>query len=251
MIMATLYDDKMAQIFDAMYQVFIDYDAEYQFYKQFIDTTKSRNVLEIGCGTGNLAQRFITNNYDYLGIDFSQSMIDIAEARNPNGCFIEADMRNFNLKLSYDSILITGRSTSYLITNDDVKSAFSSVFKNLTKDGIFIFDFIDANRYIPFIYKNKNITHEATIDGKKYRRIGNWVPTLKTENFMLDWSANYYEIIDNEEKLISEDFSTVRVFTLNEIELFLFQNGFEIIETIDRKTYAYDTYVIVAKKILT
>lgn len=246
--MATLYDGKMAEIFDAMYQVFIDYDQEYQFYDQLIT---SKNVLEIGCGTGNLAKRFLANNYDYLGIDYSKSMIEIAETRNPNGSFIEADMRNFNIKLPYDSILITGRSTSYLITNDDVNLTFSSVFKNLTKNGIFVFDFIDANRYIPYIFKNKNIIHEATIDGKKYRRIGNWVPTPKTENFMLDWSANYYEIINNEEKLISEDFSTVRVFTLNEIQLFLFQNGFEIIQTIDRKTYAYDTFVIVAKKIQT
>ena len=36
--------------------------------------------------------------------------------------------------------------------------------------------------------------------------------------------------------------------TLNEIELFLYMKGFEILEVIDRKTYAFDTYVIVAKK---
>jgi hypothetical protein len=49
--------------------------------------------------------------------------------------------------------------------------------------------------------------------------------------------------------LIANDFSTVRVFTLNEIQLFLYLNNFEILKTIDRKTYAYDTYVIVAKAI--
>jgi hypothetical protein len=32
------------------------------------------------------------------------------------------------------------------------------------------------------------------------------------------------------------------------MQLFLYLNNFEIIKTIDRKTYAYDTYVIVAKK---
>ncbi len=48
--------------------------------------------------------------------------------------------------------------------------------------------------------------------------------------------------------MIAEDFSTVRVFTLNEIQLFLYMKGFEILEVIDRKTYAFDTYVIVAKK---
>jgi hypothetical protein len=62
----------------------------------------------------------------------------------------------------------------------------------------------------------------------------------------VDWTAKYY-IIQEQEK-INCDFSTVRVFTLNEIQLFLYLNKFEIIKTIDRKTYAYDTYVIVAKK---
>ena len=64
----------------------------------------------------------------------------------------------------------------------------------------------------------------------------------------MEWTAIYYTIQDNEKEVIAEDFSTVRVFTLNEIELFLYMKGFEILEVIDRKTYAFDTYVIVAKK---
>lgn len=236
----------MAEIFDAMYQVFIDYDQEYQFYDQLIT---SKNVLEIGCGTGNLAKRFIENKQDYLGLDYSQSMLTIAEERNPNGSFIRADMRDFSVKLPYDSILISGRTTSYLISNEDINNTFASVYKNLTQNGFLIFDFIDANRYLPYVLKNKDIKHEAKVNDKLYFRIGNWVPTPKSENFMLDWSAKYYEVKDNKRTLLSEDFSTARVFTLNEIQLFLYQNNFEIIKTIDRSTYAYDTFVIVAKKI--
>lgn len=248
--MATLYEGKMAEIFVAMYQVFIDYDEEYQFYNQFLSINNSRNILEIGCGTGNLAKRFIENKHDYLGLDYSQSMITIAEERNPNGGFIQADMRHFSVKIPYDFILITGRTTSYLISNDDIHNTFSSIYKNLTQNGILIFDFIDANRYLPYVLKNKDIKHEALVNEKKFYRIGNCVPAPKTENFMLDWLARYYQIINNKSELITDDFSTVRVFTLNEMELFLYQNGFEIIKTIDRKTYAYDTFVIVAKKIL-
>ena len=66
---------------------------------------------------------------------------------------------------------------------------------------------------------------------------------------MLEWTAQYYTLKNNKKEIIADDFSTVRVFTLNEIQLFLFLNGFEIIQTIERKTYAYDTYVIVAKQI--
>ncbi len=246
--MATLYEGKMAEIFDAMYKIFINYDEEYLFYNDFVTANNSKNVLEIGCGTGNLAKRFIQNKTDYLGLDFSQSMINIAQIRNPNGNFVQADMRNFKLNQSFDSTLITGRTTSYLISNEDIHNCFSSVFKNLSQNGFLIFDFIDANRYVPFVLKNKNIKHEAQINGELFRRIGNWTPTPKSENFLLDWTAKYYKIINKKENLIFEDFSTVRVFTLNEIEIFLYKNGYEIIKTIDRKTYAYDTYVILAKK---
>ncbi|WP_310555507.1 class I SAM-dependent methyltransferase [Flavobacterium sp.] len=245
--MASLYDGEMAKVYDLMYQTFVDYDEEYHFYNTLIVKNNCKNVLEIGSGTGNLAKRFYENNFDYLGLDFSQDMINIAKERNPNVTFIQSDMRNFSLTKKKDSIIITGRTTSYLITNEDVNGTFASVYRNLSENGIFCFDFIDANRFIPYTIENKLIVHHAEYDGIKYYREGNWeIATL--ENFMLDWTANYYTLTNDIKTLIGSDLSTVRVFTLNEIQLFLYLNNFEIIETIDRKTYAYDTYVIVAKK---
>jgi hypothetical protein len=60
------------------------------------------------------------------------------------------DMRNFHLEQKVDSIIITGRSTSYLISNEDVNETFASLHNNITNDGVIIFDFIDANRFIPY-----------------------------------------------------------------------------------------------------
>jgi SAM-dependent methyltransferase len=245
--MTNLYDGKMAAIFDAMYQTFIDYDEEYDFYNKLIQKNNCNTILEIGSGTGNLAKRFRDNNQEYIGLDYSQSMIAIAQERNKKNIFIHGDMRDFQLSTPVDSILITGRSTSYLITNKDINSTFASVYKNLNSQGILIFDFIDANRFIPFIKENQTIHHEATFEGIDYIRESHW-NTTSLENCMLEWSAYYYTIVNSEKEIISDDFSTVRVFTLNEIQLFLYLNNFEIIQTIDRKTYAYDTYVIVAKK---
>jgi hypothetical protein len=65
---------------------------------------------------------------------------------------------------------------------------------------------------------------------------------------MIEWTAQYYTLKNGCKEILADDFSILRVFTLNEIQLFLYLNGFEILKTIDRKTYAYDTYVIVAKK---
>lgn len=239
--------EKMAAIFDAMYQTFIDYDEEYQFYNRLIKELNCETLLEIGSGTGNLAKRFQENNQDYIGLDYSQSMIAIAKERNKNGTFLHGDMREFELEKPVDCILITGRSTSYLITNEDINNTFESIHKNLNKEGILIFDFIDANRFIPFTKENEIIIHEAEYDRVKYYRNSNW-KTTSSENFMLEWTAQYYTLKNDEKEIIADDFSTVRVFTLNEIQLFLYLNDFEIIRTIDRKTYAYDTYVIVARQ---
>lgn len=245
--MANLFNGKMAAIFDAMYQSFIDYDEEYEFYNRLIQEKNCSSILEIGSGTGNLAKRFQKNNQNYMGLDYSQSMIEIAQNRNKDCTFIHGDMRNFELEKPVDAIIITGRSTSYLINNEDIIDTFECVHKNLNSNGIFIFDIIDANRFIPFIKENETIIHEAAYEGINYVRESQW-ETTPLENFMLDWNATYYQIVNNKKEILSEDFSTVRVFTLNEIELFLYLNNFEILKIIDRKTYAYDTYVIMAQK---
>ncbi|QSB25987.1 class I SAM-dependent methyltransferase [Flavobacterium sp. CLA17] len=246
--MANLYDGKMAAIYDAMYQTFVNYDEEYAFYNNLIQENGCSSILEIGSGTGNLAKRFDENKQNYQGLDYSESMIEIAKERNKNCSFIQGDMRDFKLDNPVDVILITGRSTSYLITNSDINKTFDALYKNSKDDGIIIFDFIDANRFIPFIKENLLITHEADYENVNYKRDSHWDINDSQENFMLDWSAEYYTVVNGKKEVIENDFSTVRVFTLNEIELFLYLNNFEILKVIDRKTYAYDTYVIVAKK---
>ncbi|TCN52041.1 class I SAM-dependent methyltransferase [Flavobacterium circumlabens] len=246
--MANLYDGKMAAIYDAMYQTFVNYDEEYAFYNTLIQENNCSSILEIGSGTGNLAKRFDENKQNYQGLDYSESMIEIAKERNQNCSFIQGDMRDFTLDNPVDAILITGRSTSYLISNSDINRTFDSLYKNSSDNGIIIFDFIDANRFIPFIKENLLITHEADYENVNYKRDSHWDINDSQENFMLDWSAEYYTVVSGKKEVIENDFSTVRVFTLNEIELFLYLNNFEILKVIDRKTYAYDTYVIVAKK---
>ena len=175
----------MAPIFDAMYQTFINYDEEYQFYNHLITQLNCKTVIEIGSGTGNLTKRFLENNQEYIGLDLSENMIALAQKRNKNGIFMRGDMREFKLDTKVDCTLITGRSTSYLITNDDVQTTFQSISKNLNKGGILIFDFIDANRFIPFTKENEIIIQEAEHENVKYFRNSNW-KTTSAENFMLE-----------------------------------------------------------------
>jgi hypothetical protein len=57
----------------------------------------------------------------------------------------------FSSRTKVDSIIITGRSTSYLISNEDVNETLFFIY-NITNDAS-LFDFIDANRFIPMQMK--------------------------------------------------------------------------------------------------
>jgi hypothetical protein len=82
-------------------------------------------------------------------------------------------MRDFNLEKQVDAIIITGRSTSYLTTNDDLNETFASLFNNITEEGIIVFDFIDANRFIPYINENQKITQSRVRRNKLHKPLGN------------------------------------------------------------------------------
>ena len=245
--MANLYNDELASTYDAMYQGFIDYTKEYKFYASLCARYNSKTILEIACGSGNLAKPFSQNFNSYTGLDLSDAMLNIAQKKHPMGTFLKGDMRDFKSSVFYDSILITGRSTSYLLSDVDVLNTFDSVYNTLEPNGVFIFDFIDAERFIPFVKANKHITHKSEYKGKHYFRKSQWVQ--KTDSNLIDWNADYYSVKKNKNVFLGNDTSTFRCFSSKEILLFLSKKGFKVVELVNRKTYAFDTYVVVCKKI--
>ena len=247
--MQSLYNSGLEHLYDDMYQTFIDYEDEFDFYSNIIRSHSKKSVLEIGCGTGHLAKHFISSDINYVGMDLSKDMVNLSLKRNPTGLFIEGNAINFQLEEQIDSAIITGRTTSYLLSNKDITSALSSIHTNLNTDGVLCFDFIDASRFLKEIKGGKSINHEAKIHGKHYVRKSFMKENLELDNHMFDWDSTYFEVTNNTHIEIARDNSTVRAFTRNEWELFLYLNNFKLIEFIDRKSYAFDTYVVVAKKI--
>jgi len=243
--MTNLYS-KLASVYEAMYYSFIDYEEEYIFYSNVLKKYNKNSVLEIGSGTGNLAPHFLKNGFEYLGLDYSKDMTEIAKEKVPEGKFIVGDMRDFQLESQMQSAIITGRTISYIVEYQDVRDTFASVRRNLESGGILCFDFIDANRFILDITKERNVVHQATHKGKTYQRRSTW--DLKGEYSMdVIWDSTYYEKTNSDWQEIGKDHAQVRTYMLNEIEIFLALEGFEIREVIDRPTYAFPTYVIVAE----
>ncbi len=237
----------LAEVYEAMYQTFIDYDAEFQLYSQLLKQAPGRSVLEIGCGSGHLTPRFEQAGFRYAGLDLSADMLKIARSKSPESDFWEADMRHFDLPEPVDGAIMTGRTISYLLPFQDVYDCFVSVRQNLRDKGLFCFDFIDAARFIPRIREQERVVHRAEYQGKHFFRESFWKPNL-TYGWGFDWKSTYYEETEKGPQLLGADDSTISAFTKEDIALLLQLAGFEVLGFEDRPSYAFETWVVVSRK---
>ena len=246
--MTRLYSD-LAYLYDAMYQTFIDYEAEFTLYDGLVRPFGARSVLEIGCGSGHLAQRFAAQGYSYLGIDISEPMLALARKRCPTARFAQADMRTLDLHETFDAVLITARSLSYITTTPDVLGTFQRIGQHLGPGGTLHFDYIDAATFFPTMDPNTVLEHRAVQNGQHYLRQSHYVPNLAT-GFTWDWHSTFFtEIPGSLPQKIDSDVATLRAFLPDEIRLLLQLAGLQVLTEKQVRTYAFDTWVFSARKV--
>jgi ubiquinone/menaquinone biosynthesis C-methylase UbiE len=211
-----------------MYQHIFDYDAEFNFYDVILSGNHCHTILEIGCGTGMLARRFINHAYDYLGLDLHNEMLNIARTEVTSGKFIQGDMRSLSFHQQFDSVLITGRSISYITENQGILDTLTGVYNSLKENGLLIFGVFEVNG----IFDNFDDFEQTILhDNKKTVRTSTLKKNLKT-GWTYDWFAKY--TIEQDGKVfVYEDLTTLRAFTKDEISLFLKLTGFKILELIE------------------
>ncbi len=247
--MNNLYGADLASVYDEVYQGFIDYKVEYEFYKAICKDYNSSIILEIACGTGNLAKLFSDDFFSYIGLDLSESMLSIAKIKYASCNFVQGDMRNLKFMDQFDSVLITGRSLSYLVNNTDLEDTFKSVHTALQSNGLFVFDCINAELFMPYILRNKEVSHASVCNGKVFERDSTWIKNRSDFYHLIDWKAEYFEVEGTTRISLGKDSSIFRAFTKKETSYYLNRTGFKILEVKNRNTYAFDTNVFICKKL--
>ena len=82
-----------------------NYASEASYIKKLIDRncSNSKQMLELGSGTGNHAVYFSKLNYKIDGIDLSERMVAISNGKKiPNAKFYVGDLSNFKFNQKYD-----------------------------------------------------------------------------------------------------------------------------------------------------
>ncbi|MDD2336792.1 MAG: class I SAM-dependent methyltransferase [Geobacteraceae bacterium] len=103
----------------------------------------ARTILNLGCGSGRHDQYLEELGYAITGVDLSEEMLSAAQNASINNNkreYIHGDIRSVRLDKTYDVVLSLFHVVSYLVTNNDLKSAFLTAKAHLKPEGLFIFD---------------------------------------------------------------------------------------------------------------
>ncbi|MFC1932050.1 class I SAM-dependent DNA methyltransferase [Chloroflexota bacterium] len=97
-------------------------------------------ILDLCCGTGQLARALIALGYRVTGLDGSEEMLHFARENAPAGKFIVADARSFKLPDVYHAVVSTFDSLNHIMTLDELTDVFRNTYDALRKGGLFFFD---------------------------------------------------------------------------------------------------------------
>lgn len=125
-----------------------DYAAEAAYVAGLLPAG-TREVLELGCGTGGHALALARRGLAVHGVDLSPEMVARAQARRAGLTpelqarlsFAQGDLRTHRAGREFDAVLSLFHVMSYQTTNADLLAGLRTARAHLREGGLFVFDF--------------------------------------------------------------------------------------------------------------
>ncbi|ADC87415.1 MULTISPECIES: class I SAM-dependent DNA methyltransferase [Staphylococcus] len=200
------------------------YDLWFDIVQQLsVSLPSNPKILDIGCGTGTLTS-MLTNIGEVTGMDLSVDMLAIATQKSNQVQWLEGDMTDFNLNLSFDLITIFCDSLNYLPETNDVTQTFANIFNHLSDDGIFIFD-VHTPYKMETLFNNQNYIEEQNDTFLAWQAFRGEVP-LSVYHEM-----TFFKLNDHKNYQRFDESHYQRTFDETQYRLMLKQAGFNHIKT--------------------
>lgn len=117
-----------------------------EFYAGTAAGKANHAILDLCCGTGQLALHFLEQGYRVTGIDLSEHMLQYANenasayVESGQAQFVQADAARFTLDQQFGLVVSTFDALNHLESTDALRDCFESVYAVLVEGGHFIFD---------------------------------------------------------------------------------------------------------------
>ena len=96
--------------------------------ENLLDSEKNL-VVDLGCGNGTLAELLYEKGYDMIGVDASESMLNIAMDKKAESgseiLYLQQDMRELELYSTVGTVYSVCDSLNYILEEEELKTVFS------------------------------------------------------------------------------------------------------------------------------
>lgn len=186
------------------------YDRNHQFVSNYgkdvvklLAAKKGEKILDIGCGTGDLANELVKMGVQITGIDRSETMIEEAKKKYPTIPFFVKDILKLNYTSTFDAVF----SNAVLHWVKQPKQALEEIYISLKSGGRFVAEFGGKDNVKKIsqqiILEREKLNYSAAnIDFPWYfPSIGEYTSLMEEVGFIV----TYAEYIDRPTRLEGKD----------------------------------------------
>jgi len=176
------------------------YDTNHSFVSKYGDhliellaPKAGEQILDLGCGTGDLAKRLYDYGTDVVGVDKSGNMITQAKSKYPDVKFHVQDVTELKYKEEFDAVF----SNATLHWVKSPKQALNCIYESLKPDGRFIAEF-GGRGNVKII--TDEITYQLQAAGFDYQKeqfpwyfpsIGEYSSLMEEVGFKVSFAQHY------------------------------------------------------------
>lgn len=224
--------------FAKVYDTFMDNVPYDEWVKYLHELLKKHNVLEgiildLGCGTGSVTQKLSELNYDMIGIDYSQEMLQIAmeKTQEKDILYLEQDMREFELYGTVNAIVSICDSMNYITEEEDFLKVLKLANNYLDPGGVFIFDINTKYKYEEILGENTfaESREDCSFIWDNYYDVEDEINEYQLTLFVQDIENGLYEKM--------EEVHYQRAYELETIKMLIQKSGLEFVEAFDAFTF--------------
>jgi SAM-dependent methyltransferase len=222
-----------------------DYEKESAYVVNVIKSINptTKNLIELGSGTGNYAKHFCAMGLQVTGVELSPHMTAIAESKAIEGFNTYTEnITDFNLVQQFDSAVALFHVISYLTSNSEILACFKRVHQHLKPGSVFIFDVW----YTPAVYTQhpKKTIKELHKDGLEITRIAEPVVNYDDNTVEVNYNMKVHKQAEDTIEFLKETHK-LRHFSTPEIRFFAEVTGFTFLraeEFLTAKAPGTDTW---------
>ncbi|MFN6475801.1 class I SAM-dependent methyltransferase [Nostoc sp. DedQUE07] len=221
-----IFADNPANYYDLLFQyIYTEYHDEV-VRALFPIIRYSNNILEIGVGTGLVAERVLKlkPNCNLTGIDISKQMLDVAKKRLGNKIkLVKSDVLNMQLEESFDLAYSNSGVWFFLDTNTDNEYLLCSSINSIENNVIAlrrVAEHLKMNGLLVLSAQGMHIDRVEKLPGD----IIHQVKVSKTDTGV---KKQYLWIRENNGEIISDTTADLLILDSNKTKELMEQSGFE------------------------